>query len=251
MVTVLGCIDRSAYADAVCDYAAWLAGPLAADLDILHVEEAADHARGPAKTRRTDRLLQRAGERLADHGVRPRHLRLDFGSVTAAATAAAADITVLGKRGERSDQRRDALGSNAAALLRDSDGHLCLVSQIYLPIRRALVLIGDDPQPRGALETVAGHPALRNLELDVVLLAGADRGGGPTLARARAQLGERADVFPLAAPSPDAAAAHRLAERPADLIVLSRALLLAQTAEALPPLEARTLWAFRAPLLIC
>lgn len=251
-MSVLACIDGSAYAGSVCDHAAWLAGPLAAELDVLHVEESASSDRDSSEARRIDGLLLRARERLADHGVQPLRLRLDHGEVAAAVLAAGASLTVIGKRGERSEGRREALGSNAAALLRRGDGDLCLVSHVYLPVRRALVLADADPDHLRALATVAAHPALRVLELDVVVMHDGEAAPDAKLALARARLAAfRAEVFPLAAASPDIAAARRFEDRQADLIVMSREMLLASPGANGSSLETRPIWSWRTPIFIC
>lgn len=249
-LSVLACVDRSAYAASVCDHAAWLTGPLSAQLDVLHVDESPRDGRAARPLRRTDSVLRQARERLAEHGVQLRRMRLEHGDVAGAALNAAAAVTVLGKRGERSDGRRDALGSNAAALLRAGDGHLCLVSHIYLPLRRVLVLADSDPDHLRTVETVAAHPILSGLDLDVVVMDDGRADLDAKLARARARLAAlRANVFPLPAPGPDAAAARRFDGQPADLIVMSREMLLAAPEAAL--LETRPIWAWRTPIYIC
>lgn len=252
MSTVLACLDRSAYAASVCDHAAWLAGPLGSAVDVLRVAEPASGDGKPAED-----ILEVARERLEHQGVGAgRLLRSEGDFVTAVDRAAVgADVVVLGKRGERADGRRLTLGSRAEALLRHTEKPLCLVSQIYLPISRALVLIDSDPDHRQAVEVVARWPVLADLDLDIILMGSADdERAAAKLAWAREAIGAcEADIFPLDAETPDEASAHYMEDHQVDLIVMSREMLL-EPRVAGPGgagLRRRALWGWRTPLFIC
>lgn len=138
MPTVLACVDRSAYADSVCDHAGWFAGAMQADILLLNVrngEEAPSRVMDRARTQ----VLEEGAE-----AVRTLSLEGRFAPL-ALEEAARADIVVMGKRGVNTAGDRAVLGSNVHPLLRALDRPLCLVSKVYLPISRALVLLDSDP----------------------------------------------------------------------------------------------------------
>jgi nucleotide-binding universal stress UspA family protein len=246
--TILACVDGSAYAPSVCDHATWLSSASGAVIDLLHVEEA-DLAseQGPA-------LLQDAEAQIADNGGQTRCSRLEAGSfreiVRAQATTGGA--IVMGKRGVAAGARRTDLGSNASALLLHSNEPLLLVSQLYLPVYRGLVLIDADPCHRRTVEFVATHPVLSALEIDVILMQPIGMDPEPKLTWARARLGKGdADVFPMQHGGPDEAAARYMVDHQVDIIVLSREMLFDQDLGLGMAFETRALWGWRTPLFIC
>jgi nucleotide-binding universal stress UspA family protein len=252
MSAVLACLDRSAYAASVCDHAAWLAGPLGAPVDVLRVAEGEG---GDGKA--ADELLQMARERLEQHGVEAARIVRSGGDFATAVEGAAegARVVVLGKRGERSDRRRGALGSHAEAMLRDTERLLCLVSQVYLPISRALVITDSDPDHRRVIETIAGWSPLSDLDLEVILMGSDDDpGAAGKLAWARETLkAAEADIFCLDVNTPDEACARYMDDHKADVIVMSREMLLdpSRTGHGGDGLQSRPLWRWRTPLVIC
>lgn len=252
MSTVLACLDRSAYATSVCDHAAWLAGPLGASVEVLRVAEP-QNGDGEA----VEDILTTARERLEHHGVEAARILRSAGDFVEAVEGAGADadVIVLGKRGERTNGRRMTLGSRAEALLRQTTKSLCLVSQIYLPISRALVLIDSDPDHRRAVETVSRLPVLSDLDLDIILMGSADdEPAAAKLAWAREAVGAcEANIFPLDAETPDEASAQYMEDHQVDLIVMSREMLLDPkfSGPRGAGLRRRALWGWRTPLFIC
>ena len=244
MPTILGCIDGSAYGPSVCDHAAWLASGDGADLDLLHVEEV------PGKG---GRLLRDAAVRLRDHGVQVGRTAIVGGPPAAALreATAGADVVVVGKRGLSSAPDRRGLGSNAADLVRRLARPLCLVSQLYLPIHRGLVLIDGDIAHRRTIDYVTAHPVLSALELDAIVMTAAAGDPEPKLELARRAFGPQADVFATPAADPDAAAAGYMTDHQADLIIMSREMLFGHDGSAPPRMEDRAVWAWRTPLFIC
>lgn len=245
MSTVLACIDGSAYDASVCDHAAWLAGGWGEAVDLLRAGDSGDDA------------LVAARERLESHGAAVGRATATSAAFADALGPAAADarVIVLGKRGERTQGRRQTLGSKAEALLRQAGKPLCLVSQLYLPLSRALVLTDSDPEHRRAVETVSAWPALTALDLDIILMGSADDPeAAAKLAWAREALDAcEADIFPIAAETPDEAAARYMEGHQVDLIVMSREMLLDPklAGPGGAGLRRRALWAWRTPLFIC
>lgn len=165
--------------------------------------------------------------------------------------AAGTDVMVVGKRGASSAPDRRGLGSNAARLIRRSAQPLCLVSRVYLPIHRGLVLIDGDIAHRRTIDYVSAHPVLSALQLDAIAVTTAAGDPEPKLELARRAFGPRADVFATSAADPDAAAMGYMNDHQADLIVMSREMLFGGEGVAPPRMEERAIWAWRTPLFIC
>ena len=171
MPTVLACIDRSSYAASVCDHAAWLAGPINADLVVLHVEE---HpvALHPGSGRRdgAEATVATAVERLRDAGAHVEG-RIIEGRFPDVAAALDADLIVMGKRGSGTEGDPQGLGSRVEAMIRATETPLCFTSKVYLPVHRALALLDADLAHRRSVEVMRAHPGLRDLESDLVVIA--------------------------------------------------------------------------------
>lgn len=247
MATALACIDGSPYAASVCDHAAWLASPPNGVIDLLHVTE--PQSKRPSAPGQD--LLRTGRERLEHQGAIPgRTLEVD-GAVSEVARGESADVIVMGKRGDRGSGRRN-LGSNAAAVIRQATEPMCLVSQIYLPIHRGLVLIDADPAHRRTVEFVAGHPLLSTLDLDIILMQPIGMDPEPKLSWARQTLvGANADIFPMLYGTPDEAAARYMDDHQVDILIMSRQMLFDQERGLGLTIESRALWAWRTPLFIC
>lgn len=245
MTEILACVDGSPYAGSVCDHAAWLSGPTRAAVRILHASEGASGSH-------SDRLTRAAEARLRDHGVISVHRQVTTDPLSVALRTVASDLLVLGKRGKRGAEDRSDLGSNAAAALRTQTGPLCLVSRVYLPVQRALVLIDADPRHRRTVETVCQQKVLTDLELDIVMLQPDGVDGSQKLAWARRCLGGgRADVYPMKSGMPETIAARYLAERGTDLIVFSREMMFDPLRAAPETPEHQAVWAWRVPVFVC
>lgn len=248
MATILACLDGSAYAPSVCDHATWLSSAPRATIDLLHVT---DRREAP---QRGARLLEDAATRIADHGAQVRRRRLEDGRFddVAAREQTAGGAIVVGKRGLGHHAHPQGLGSNASVLLNQSSEPLLLVSKLYLPIHRGLVLIDSDPTHRRTVDYVAAHPILSGLDLDIILMRPIGMDPEPKLSWARDKLGERtADVFPMQHGTPDEAAARYMSDHRVDILIMSRQMLFDQARGLGLDLQRRALWGWRTPLLIC
>jgi nucleotide-binding universal stress UspA family protein len=249
LARTVACLDGSRYAASVCEHAAWLAGEGGdGEINLLHALE-------PTEAPDTGlRLIRAGGEQIEHLGARLGSMILLEGGLhdVVRAKGAGADVVVLGKRGETSPEARRSLGSNAAALLRTTAQPLLLVSQVYLPVHRALVLIDADQSHRRAVEFVASHPALCSLSLDIILMQPIGMDAEPKLSWARQVLdGCDADVYPLAHGGPDGVANRYVEDHGVDIIVMSRQMLLDQERGLGLDLDRRDLWALRTPIFIC
>ena len=241
---VTALIDRSAYAASVGEHGAWLAERIGAGLQLRHVRET-DETVETAKT-----LLTDASERLADNGAPKPNLSLVEGGVLAGAISAEADVLVLGKRGEGLGGNRAALGAHVEPILRALDIPVCLAAQVFLPVHRVLAITDANPEHRAVLDLLAAGRGLDNLGLDLVAVARAGEDPEPKLNLARSVLEGRAATFAIEAEGVGEAVWSYLEGRPADLIVISRAVLLGEGARSLMA-SAGSLWSARASVLVC
>jgi hypothetical protein len=256
MPVILACVDASRYAPAVCDHASWFAGRMQAEIVVLNVVEDAEapqqERHAPARTG----LMEQAIDRLAHEGAvaaRPLELPGVFPDA-AMELVASSDVVVLGKRGTRTEENRRRLGGAIGPIVRASPRPICLVSQVFLPITRALVLMDADPDHRRTTELVAAHPALEDLDIDVVLMSDGAPGAAQKLEWARRKLdASGAEVFPLATQRPDKAASLYMQNRGSDLLIMSREVALAGLGfeETVGDFADESLWAWRTPVLIC
>lgn len=246
-MSILACVDGSRYAGAVCDYAAWFSSRMSAPITLLNV---GDPARASSST---VPALARAVERLAQEGSPAADILSPVGDFAPVALdlAGAADVLVMGKRG-RDTSAREALGSNVEAMVRGSGRPLCLVSQVYLPISHALVILDGDPEHRRSVEFVSSHHALRNLTMDLVLMSDGRVGADDKVQWARTMLNARsADVFAMSAQDPGEVATRYLENSGFDLLIISKEVLLSGASLQLRRIDAESLWAKRAPILVC
>lgn len=240
---VVALVDGSAYGASVAEHGAFLAGRAGASLRLLHAREPQET---PAQARR---LLEDLGAALVDQGAPAPDLELFEGEVAAAAMTARADLLVMGKRGASDVPER--LGNNVAPAIAALDTPLCLVSKIYLPIHRVLAVTDADPAKRAVLDLVANHPGFAEVELDLVVVSASQEAAEDKLGIARRALDGRARAFAIHAERLGEAVWRYLAERPADLIVISRAVLLSSGETDLRQVRSGGLWSARASVLVC
>lgn len=243
MPRVIACIDGSAYANSVCDHAAWMAGRIEGDVQVLHV------ASGEAG----DAMVQDAVRRLHEEGSPNTTGTTIGGKFPQTAVDLEADFIVMGKRGEASAKDRRRLGSNVEAMIRATATPICLTSRVFLPVNRAVVLLDADMTHRTAVDLVATHSGLHRLEIDLVVAARDGEDAQPKIKWARQMLEARdADIFAMHADGPDEAAARYIGANGADLIIISRAVLAPDPDGRLGRIEDRGgVWGWRTPVLVC
>ncbi len=245
MPRVIACVDSSAYALGVCDQAAWFAGRIDGDITVLNVREEGVDARAGAVA------TSGALDRLADEGAVAQAVRME-GDFASGLAGLAPDLIVMGKRGETSEAKRRLLGSNVEAVIRASAAPVCLAARRFLPILRVLVLLDANMQHRRAVEFVASHPGLRGLDTDLIVAAAPGEPAAEKLAWARGELtADSAEVFAVEAEGLDEAVSLYRASRSADLIVVSRPVLLPSLRQRSRRIDENGMWGFRTPVLVC
>ncbi len=201
MTRILACVDGSVYAESVADHAAWAAKGLGAEIEFLQVLGRKDSAPRDLSGRvgadgRTAllerlatldeerfRLLQQSA-RLGLDALRARAEAAGAGPVSAAlrtgdlleeiaAREAAADLVVIGKRGEAADFAKLHLGSNLERMIRASHLPVLIAARAFRPIQRAVVAFDGRSGSMKALDAVSRSPLSRGVAFEVVT-AGAE-----------------------------------------------------------------------------
>ncbi|SDW80067.1 universal stress protein [Marinobacter mobilis] len=204
MRQVVGCIDGSRAATAVCDYAAWACQRLETPLTLFHV---LDQERYPAETdlagsiglgsrehllqelaeldQRRSRvameqgrhMLEAAEQRVREQGVSDVHLRQRHGDLTDSLLAIedSTRLLVMGLHGESSSDRDIHIGSQLETVIRSVHRPVMLVPDEFTEPRSALFAFDGSPTTLKALEMLAQSPILKGLPVHVVMI-GADTG---------------------------------------------------------------------------
>ncbi|MBS0411095.1 MAG: universal stress protein [Proteobacteria bacterium] len=252
---ILACVDGSAYAASVCEHAAWLAERLDGRVAVLHAQDGEIPTSEPDKaiwSLRSHDPLEAAKWRLRDLGATQVTGRASPSGFPEAAINAEADLIVMGKHGEATQDIRDALGHSIDAVIRGSTTPVCLAPKVFLPISRGLVLLDADPEHRSALDYLRAHRRLLVRDTSLLVMFAPGQDPQPKMDIARAVLDPQGvDIAAVEAAGIDEAVAMRLETHAADLITIARAVLSPSPEVRLQAIEARGLWGWRTPVLVC
>jgi nucleotide-binding universal stress UspA family protein len=163
MGKVVGCIDGSVYSPSVADHAAWAAGRMGACVSLLHVVNGESVGEDEEARRWVD--VEAASARVEAMGVRDAAPALREGDLVEALIEehAAADLIVIGKRGEAADFETLRLGSNLERILRAARKPVLVASRAFRPIRRYLLAFDGGASAQKAVEDVAGSALFRGM----------------------------------------------------------------------------------------
>lgn len=201
MPKILALIDASIYSESVCDHAAWLAGRMAAEIDVLHVlgrrdvsgggadltgaldMDARDHllAQLSELDSQKSKLAQQRGRLVLDHaktrlmehhGLAKVTTKLRHGDLveTVQEFEGGADLVAVGKRGEAADFAKLHLGSNLERIVRGASKPVLVASRAFKPISRVLIAFDGGPSVTRALNYLVANPTLFS-DLDMTLLS--------------------------------------------------------------------------------
>lgn len=196
MKRVLLCTDGSAYSQVCCQYAAWLAGRLACEFEVLYVTDlrqfevpmVADLSGSlgvqpyqavlsklqELETEKAKLVLHDAERLLANVPVsaptRYTH-RTGFLVDCFHEFEQSADLVMLGKRGENVDFATGHLGSTMERVVRASHQPCLVTSRSYQEIDRVLLAYDGGKSCQKALQYLVESAAFRGLELHVVIVA--------------------------------------------------------------------------------
>lgn len=210
---VLACIDLSAYAHHVADYAAWAAARMAAPLELLHVIDRhpglaarQDHS-GAIGVNAQEKLLKNLSEEDASRSRAEREsARLFLQQLKASAEAAGAPLVdtrqrhgdlaetlgeqqagvrllVMGRRGASAQAdgpspTTDRLGRHVEWTVRSVQRPILTVHGPFTPPRRILLAFDGSAVTRKGVEMVAGSPLFKGLPIHV-LMSGKPAGDAP------------------------------------------------------------------------
>jgi nucleotide-binding universal stress UspA family protein len=205
MGKIIALIDGSVYAQSVCDLTAWAAKRLNVSVAVLHVlgrretssvpvdlsgtleagerdellsELAAlDEQKAKLGMRRGRHLLDEAKDRLQAAGVSDVTLELRHGDLVEAVadSEGAAELIVVGKRGEGASFAKGHLGSNLERIVRSSHKPVLVAARSFRPIIRFLIAYDGGSSANKAVDHVMTDPLLQGLKCEI-LTAGSGEG---------------------------------------------------------------------------
>lgn len=193
MSHIITCTDGSLYAPSVYQHSAWAAARTSAGVKVLHVLDAhRDHAQGSdltgaigfnASAELTEELvrLEEAQSRVAR--LKGSAILADAAAQLTAAGVAqvetlqrhgtlvdtleelepAAELVVIGKRGEHCDFAKGHLGGQLQRVIRASVRPVLVASRAFQPIERFLIAYDGGPSVLKAVKFVMSNPLLKGL----------------------------------------------------------------------------------------
>ena len=193
-------VDGSAYSASVCRYAAWIAARTGAQVKLYHLldprraSDKLDLSGAIALGARSElleelssldeqhaKLAQAQGRAILDdaralieeEGVTDVVARLRYDNIVATVTAkeGAADMILIGKRGEEARLEQSHLGSNFERIVRASHKSVFVANRAFRPIRRVLIAYDGGVSSMKAVEYVARDPLFTGLEVVVATVA--------------------------------------------------------------------------------
>jgi len=215
--TLMALVDGSAYSESVCRHAAWVATRTGARVKLYHVldprrapgkrdlsgsirlgarselleklssldEQHAKLAQAQGRAILEDAHALVTGEGVADVVTRLRH---DDIVETVAAKEGAADMILIGKRGEAAGLDKPHLGSNFERIVRASHKPVFVANRAFRPIGRVLIAYDGGVSSMQAVDYVARDPLFEGLDVVVVTVGSETEDTRRALDNARATL---------------------------------------------------------------
>jgi nucleotide-binding universal stress UspA family protein len=222
--TILTCVDGSLYTDSVCAHGAWASRRLGAPVRLLHVQAPdvrpdtpadysgairademgslleklaqVDEARGKLDQHKGWLIIEHAKEQLAAAGAPPIETLHRRGSLVETITEleSAAQLIVLGKRGEHADFASLHLGSNLERVVRAAHRPILVCSRSFKDVRRFVIAYDGGASASKAVEYVASSALLGQLECHLLTIGNESEDTRAMLERAAATLRQRGFV---------------------------------------------------------
>ena len=215
--TLMALVDGSAYSESVCRHAAWIATRTGAQVKLYHVldprrarskrdlsgsiklgarsdlleelsaldEQHAKLAQAQGRAILEDARALIEGEGVTDVATRLRH---DDIVDTVAAKEGAADMILIGKRGEAAGLDKPHLGSNFERIVRASHKPVFVANRAFRPITRVLIAYDGGVSSMKAVDYVARDPLFAGLEVVVATVGTESEETRRALENARATL---------------------------------------------------------------
>lgn len=204
MTHVMACIDGSASAPAVCDYAAWASLRLGAPLTLLHVldyqryppsvdlsgniglgsrehllQELAtlDEKRSKLALEQGRIMLEAAKQRAIANGVSTPEIRQRHDDLLESLRELEPGIRllVIGKQGEASGNVRQHIGSHLESVIRVMHRPILIAPSGFNPPRSLMLAFDGSATTRKGVEMLAASPLFKGLPMHLVMV-GADNG---------------------------------------------------------------------------
>lgn len=215
---ILACVDGSTYTDSVCALAGWASKRLDAPVQVLHVqaprsshatptnysgaiglgEKSAllekltqmDEAQSKLDHEKGKVILAHAKEELAAAGVPNVQTLHRRGSLveTLGELEEAAQIIILGKRGEHANFANLHLGSNLERVVRAAHKPVMVAARAYEPVERFVIAYDGGASTMKAVEYVAANPLLQGLECHLLKIGADNANNRSTLEQAADKL---------------------------------------------------------------
>jgi nucleotide-binding universal stress UspA family protein len=245
-MTIIAFVDGSTYAHSVCELAAWAAQRSGAKVEVLHVlgrREAVEGAdlsgsiRLGARTALLEELADLDAKRAKLVTLRGRAILEDAKAVFAKAGVdavtrlrhgdlldafadqeGAAELVVIGKRGEAANLAKGHLGSNLERIVRATKRPVMVAARAFRPIQKLLIAFDGGASAQRAVDHVAENPMYKGLSVTLATVGTAS----PSLQAAQTRLqgkGVATDVLVLEG-QPDAVLAKLVEEARYDLLVM-------------------------------
>jgi len=215
---LMALVDGSAYSESVCRHAAWIALRTGAAVKLYHVLDArrarsqrdlSGSIRLGARSNLLEQLsaldeqhaklaqaqgraiLEDAKALIEGEGVQEVMTRLRHDDIVETVTAkeGAAEMILIGKRGEAAGLEKPHLGSNFERIVRASHKPVFVANRPFRPIRRVLIAYDGGVSAMKAVDYVARDPLFAELEVVVATVGGEDGATRRALDDARATLG--------------------------------------------------------------
>jgi len=220
MINVMAMIDGSNYSQSVCDHAAWVANISNGAVEIMHVigrdnvssepenlsgniglgarsallDELAelDAQRARLAQKRGRVILEDAKMRVIAAGVENVTTRLRLGEIVEAVVdfEAAAEMIVIGKRGQAAKFDMLHLGSNLERVVRSSHRPVLVASRAFKPIERVLIAFDGGPSVLKAIALIAQNKLFSDLKCELLSVGQATAESTGQLEQAAAVLSE-------------------------------------------------------------
>ncbi|GGB60237.1 universal stress protein UspA [Tistrella bauzanensis] len=199
MTRLLALIDGSAYADSVCDHAAWVAARTGASIDVMHVlgrreaggsanlsgsltmdareillAELADLDEKKARVARKlgRAVVDQAVARLKADGIAEVTPRLRSGDLIEAVAEVEpdTDLILIGKRGEAADFARLHLGSNLERVVRAARRPVLVAARAFRPVNRFLIAFDGGTSAMKAVNHIAAGKLFTGLDCHLLMV---------------------------------------------------------------------------------
>lgn len=194
---IIALVDGSIYAQSVCEHATWLAGRMAAPVELMHVLgrreatqtgdlsgsiklgartsllqklSALDEQRAKLVSQQGRAILEDARALLEKGGITEVTERLRYGDLVEAVAEveAQASLILIGKRGEAADFAKGHLGSNLERIVRASHKPVFVAARQFRPIQRVLLAYDGGASAKAAVEYLAASDLAKGLTLELV-----------------------------------------------------------------------------------